>query len=151
MRGQNQHNPETVDAVTLVTAKGDFASQNDAMSMSWKQTRAERFLTGSLIVGVLILPAGAWLHGAVGSRLRGNDTERLARIAVDYPEEGSIFPPEITAPTFLWRDATSGVKEWRIDVSFADGLPGIEVKARGERLRIGEIDPRCVATTNELP
>ena len=25
-------------------------------------------------------------------------------IAIDYPLEGSIFLPEITAPTFLWRD-----------------------------------------------
>src|ERR1035437_2145397 len=28
----------------------------------------------------------------------------VAAITVDYPEEGSIFPPEITPPTFLWRD-----------------------------------------------
>lgn len=28
-----------------------------------------------------------------------------AAITVDYPENGSISPPEITAPTFLWRDA----------------------------------------------
>src|ERR1039457_1766371 len=28
----------------------------------------------------------------------------LPAITVDYPSEGSIFPPEITPPTFLWRD-----------------------------------------------
>jgi len=27
-----------------------------------------------------------------------------AGIVVDYPEDGSIFPPEMTAPTFLFRD-----------------------------------------------
>jgi len=26
-------------------------------------------------------------------------------IAIDYPEEGSIFPPEITPPAFLWHDS----------------------------------------------
>src|ERR1019366_8021330 len=30
--------------------------------------------------------------------------DHLAAITVDYPSEGSIFPPEITPPTFLWRD-----------------------------------------------
>jgi len=27
-----------------------------------------------------------------------------AAVAIDYPADGAIFPPEITAPTFLWRD-----------------------------------------------
>ena len=26
-------------------------------------------------------------------------------ITIDYPLDGSIFPPEITPPTFIWRDA----------------------------------------------
>src|ERR1039458_4087672 len=45
----------------------------------------------------------------------------LVAITVDYPEEGSIFPPEITPPTFLWRDASNGVLSWTIDVAFSDG------------------------------
>jgi Tol biopolymer transport system component len=75
----------------------------------------------------------------------------LAAITIDYPEEGSIFPPEITPPTFLWRDASSGASVWTIDVAFANGAAGIRAKSAGERLRIGEIDPRCVSTANELP
>ncbi|MGD0693937.1 MAG: tetratricopeptide repeat protein [Terriglobia bacterium] len=128
------------------------------MGVSWKQTRAERLAAGALIVGVMALAAGLPLQGLAASPEasraaagHGNDSRRLAPITVDYPEDGSIFPPEITAPTFLWRDSGQGAKEWRIEVSFADGLPGIEVKARGERLSIGQIDPRCVATTNEPP
>ena len=77
--------------------------------------------------------------------------QRLAAITVDYPAEGSIFPPEITPPTFLWRDGSSDAQVWTIDVSFSDGAAGIQTKSAGERLRIGEIDPRCVAETNELP
>src|ERR1022692_3101592 len=45
----------------------------------------------------------------------------VAGVAIDYPEEGSIFPPEITPPTFLWRDAAKGVASWQIEVSFGDG------------------------------
>ena len=75
----------------------------------------------------------------------------LAPITIDYPAEDSIFPPEITAPTFLWRDAAGSATVWQIDVAFADGSPAIQVKSRGERPRVGEIDPRCIAETNELP
>ena len=74
-----------------------------------------------------------------------------AAIIVDYPEEGSLFPPEITPPTFLWRDSQSAATEWRIDVSFADGSPAIHARSKGARLRIGRIDPDCVAPTNEPP
>jgi hypothetical protein len=75
----------------------------------------------------------------------------LVAITVDYPEEGSIFPPEITPPTFLWRDASNGVLSWTIDVAFSDGSAALHAKSAGERLRIGEIDPRCVSASNELP
>ena len=72
-------------------------------------------------------------------------------IAIDYPLNESVFPPEITAPTFLWRDVSPGARLWRIEIAFGDGSPGIRAVARGERMRIGQIDPRCVSDNNELP
>jgi tetratricopeptide (TPR) repeat protein len=77
-------------------------------------------------------------------------TAELAAVTVDYPLEGSIFPPDFTAPTFLWRDA-SPAKAWLIEIAFADGSAPLRVKAPGERLRVGEIDTRCISSTNELP
>ena len=77
--------------------------------------------------------------------------DRPARITIDYPLDGSIFAPEIVAPTFLWRDASPSAKFWRIEVAFSDGAAGIQSVSRGQRPRIGEIDPRCVAVNNELP
>ncbi|MGB7720559.1 MAG: hypothetical protein WBL65_11705, partial [Bryobacteraceae bacterium] len=74
-----------------------------------------------------------------------------APIVIDYPAGGSIFPPDMAAPTFLWRDAAPGAVSWQIDVSFADGSAAIHVAAKGERMHIGEIDPRCVAPTNRPP
>jgi hypothetical protein len=79
------------------------------------------------------------------------DDPKLAAITVDYPEEGSIFPPEITPPTFLWRDASSNASVWMIDVAFTDGSRGLREKSAGERLRIGEIDTRCISPSNEPP
>jgi hypothetical protein len=36
-------------------------------------------------------------------------------------------------------------------VAFSDGSAGIRAKSAGERLRIGEIDPRCISASNEPP
>jgi tetratricopeptide (TPR) repeat protein len=81
----------------------------------------------------------------------GNPSGPVAAIAIDYPEDGSIFPPEIGPPAFLWRDEAKGVASWRIDISFADGSPAVHATSKGERPRIGPIDPDCVADTNEPP
>jgi hypothetical protein len=75
----------------------------------------------------------------------------LAAITVDYPEDGSIFPPEITPPTFIWHDESNAASSWTIDFSFGDGSPVMHFQSPGPHLRIGEIDPRCVSASNELP
>src|ERR1035441_3394950 len=55
-----------------------------------------------------------------------------ARITVDYPVNGSVFPPEITPPTFLWRDPAESAKRWVIEVSFADPSAGMRFETPGE-------------------
>ena len=87
------------------------------------------------------VPAGLLLAGAA----------LAAPVTIDYPADGSVFPPEIVAPTFLWRDAAPGVASWRITVTFADGAPAVRIVTNGPRLRIGPIDPDCVAPTNQPP
>jgi tetratricopeptide (TPR) repeat protein len=74
-----------------------------------------------------------------------------AAIAIDYPAEGSLFPPEFPAPQFLWRDTRSGATEWTIDVALSGRKEPLRVRTRGEKLRIGEIDPRAVSETNAPP
>ena len=72
-------------------------------------------------------------------------------IVVDYPLSGSVFPPEIAAPTFLWRDADPRAAAWTIDIDFHDGSPAIHAQSAGAPPRIGEIDPRAVSDTNRPP
>jgi tetratricopeptide (TPR) repeat protein len=72
-------------------------------------------------------------------------------IVIDYPEEGSIFPPDFAPPTFLWRDSQTASTSWEIEIAFSDGAPSIHLTSRGEPMTVGEIDPRCVAETNQLP
>lgn len=99
--------------------------------------------------------AGAWMEGelpdhAIAAAILDPNAPQSA-ITVDYPENGSIFPPEITAPTFLWRDAEAPAKSWRIDVRFSDRAKPMQFTSVGDGLRIGPIDPRCVSTSNKPP
>jgi Flp pilus assembly protein TadD len=63
-----------------------------------------------------------------------------AKITVDYPLQGSVFPPEITPPNFLWHDPSSGATRWVIEVSFAGRPDRMRIESAGEYLRLGEID-----------
>ena len=46
-----------------------------------------------------------------------------ANITVDYPSQGSLFPPDIIAPLFQWRDTAEKATIWRIEVRFAEDAP----------------------------
>ncbi|HEY3707084.1 MAG TPA: hypothetical protein VGL22_18635 [Terracidiphilus sp.] len=73
----------------------------------------------------------------------------LLPISIDYPEAGSIFPPGIPAPTFLWRDAAG--KSWVIDVVFEDGASPLHLAIQAGHMQMGEIDPDTVSESNEMP
>jgi tetratricopeptide (TPR) repeat protein len=74
-----------------------------------------------------------------------------ASVTIDYPQDGSIFPPDIIPPTFIWRDADTAVKTWRIVITFANGSKAIRATSHGEPIQIGKIDPRCVSENNKPP
>ncbi len=73
------------------------------------------------------------------------------KITIDYPEQASIFPPEIAPPTFLWRDAAPSATRWRIEISFPGGAAPLRAETAGPRMQLGPIDPDCVAPTNKPP
>ncbi|WP_321477420.1 tetratricopeptide repeat protein [uncultured Paludibaculum sp.] len=74
-----------------------------------------------------------------------------AAITVAYPEDGSLFPPDMEAPTVEWHDAADRAARWQVEIAFPDGSARIVVAAAGERMKVGAIDPRCVSPTNKLP
>jgi tetratricopeptide (TPR) repeat protein len=80
----------------------------------------------------------------VGILHAGSPAPSLGSIMVDYPSEGSIFPPEITPPTFQWRDAEQTATTWRIEVTFTEHGPRIQLWSRGEKMQIGELDRSLV-------
>jgi Flp pilus assembly protein TadD len=77
--------------------------------------------------------------------------EEPVSISIDYPLEGSIFPPEFLAPAWLWRDPHDKATFWQINIIFSDGSPSIRVQSAGERMQIGETDPRCSSFSNKPP
>ncbi len=101
------------------------------------------------IVAAGVLVGGAFKRGAGPAVFAAE--EKPTSITVDYPQNGSIFPPEITPPTFIWHDAATAASRWRIEVRFSDGSVPMRVESRGAPLTIGEIDQRCISTRNDLP
>ena len=73
-----------------------------------------------------------------------------ADLTIDYPHDGSLFPPEILAPTFLWHDESQGADAWLVDVAFGDGGGHLYVLLPGEQPPRGDIDPRADSETNEI-
>jgi Flp pilus assembly protein TadD len=80
-----------------------------------------------------------------GAQSAGHST----KINVDYPLDGSVFPPEITPPTFLWRDSSGEATHWVVEVSLAGGSGSIRIEAPGAPMQTGEIDP-TVGAGSEL-
>jgi len=104
------------------------------------------------LLSIGVLPSRVQSIGMSGIPLAyaaQDSAQPLSPISIDYPEDGSIFPPGITPPTFLWRDAAG--TSWSIDISFAGQAPPIHIVTKGERMKVGTIDPDCIANTEDLP
>jgi len=71
-------------------------------------------------------------------------------LKIDYPIEGSVFPPDFTPPTFLWHDDTSGADAWKATVDFADGGESVARIVPGLPPTPGEIDETVIGPTNEI-
>jgi tetratricopeptide (TPR) repeat protein len=79
----------------------------------------------------------------VGGLWAGPTDPSANRIIVEYPKEGSLFPPDIIAPLFQWRDVDTAAV-WQIDVTFSDGSRPIGLWSQGEKLQLGELDTSLV-------
>ncbi len=78
-------------------------------------------------------------------------TPAQGRILIDYPAEGTIFPPDFAPPTFLWREQPETADTWQVRIEFDGGAPPLTVAAKGEPMQPGPIDPAAAGPTNRLP
>ncbi|MBN1926290.1 MAG: tetratricopeptide repeat protein [Prolixibacteraceae bacterium] len=42
-------------------------------------------------------------------------------IKIVYPHDGTIFPPEIPSPLFMWNDTTAGSSKWKVFITSVEG------------------------------
>ncbi len=138
----NQCGDEPREANSLSTAVGGH--RNARVRGSTHSARA----SGVALASCLFLCA-TWLTRP-GKTVAGA-TNSPVGIIVDYPLNGSTFPPDMAAPTFQWRDPAESAVSWQIEIAFGDGSPALHLTSKGEGLKIGEIDPRCISSSNKLP
>lgn len=94
-----------------------------------------------LVVGSVFLVCGAALHP---SATRDSSPQSSpAQLTINYPLNGSIFPPDITSPMFLWHDSSAATR-WVIEFSFGrHGGETLRIDSAGELLQPGELDTRA--------
>lgn len=97
-------------------------------------------LAAILATATVFLLAGKRLAASPNSASPAGEP---AAITIDYPLDGSVFPPEITPPTFVWRDASTSAKRWLIEFTFADHADGFRFESAGYAPQITEIDDRA--------
>ncbi len=65
-------------------------------------------------------------------------------ISVEYPREGSLFPSDMIAPLFQWRDLNKEATVWRAEVIFGERGPHIREWSAGEKMQVGPVDDSLV-------
>ena len=51
-------------------------------------------------------------------------------IALEYPFDGTLFPPEVPPPMFRWKDSSQASRAWLVRVAVADGGPDLRFLVR---------------------
>src|ERR1039458_8825982 len=97
-----------------------------------------RAVSGLVTAALAIVPLALVVDQLGASHRPAGETPPVAvspaRLVIDYPSEGSIFPPDILPPTFLWHDPGENVSHWQIEVTFGDGSRRMRVRSEGERI-----------------
>ncbi len=116
---------------------------------------AEGPLLPAEVEQVVITPGWGVESADTPARTRAAKTLEAAKatasLALHDPQDGSVFPPDITAPTIRWTDSTPEAKAWLLRIRPEDDAAPLEAYLEGLPPRVGEIDPTCIAPTNELP
>jgi len=90
------------------------------------------------------------VKATMASVLSGYNAAKPAKdeIVIDYPFDNSIFPPDITPPTFQWHYASTTCNAWVLDIQFNTTQNHIYVLTKGQR-KPKVIDPECVSEKNK--
>jgi len=82
----------------------------------------------TLLAGLVLLAWSSAVRGADPAPeeiLRAYQPEgHYGALTISYPFDGAVFPPEIVAPTFRWKDSQPAADAWLVLVEFEDGVAG---------------------------
>jgi tetratricopeptide (TPR) repeat protein len=88
------------------------------------------------VVGAVVVGAGAILWTCCRS-VRVDDVlagyakqPNCTSVKVVYPQDGTLFPPEIVGPTVRWEDENAQASLWLVHVEIADGWVPIDCLCR---------------------
>ena len=70
----------------------------------------------------------------------GVDAVEVPEFTIDYPLDGTLFPPDIASPTFVWTDTASGSDSWAISMEFEDGRSGLDFVSDSQQWAPSEND-----------
>ncbi|HUX44705.1 MAG TPA: tetratricopeptide repeat protein [Terracidiphilus sp.] len=65
-------------------------------------------------------------------------------LAIDNPVDGSLYPPDLIAPQWAWRDGNPDVTVWQIEIDFGRHAQPIRVWSSGERMQLAPVDDSLV-------
>ncbi len=66
------------------------------------------------LVAVAVVLVAAVALAVAGSVSASVSAAAEGLLNITYPQEGTLFPPEIVAPTVVWKDKSEGVDRWSI-------------------------------------
>src|SRR5215831_4237006 len=96
----NRHLKRTDEVISIV--KSAHLLQDGAQWRIFQLTHQVIVVKPAVRVFALLSALAAATYAA--DNRSPEQARSLAKIAVDYPSNGSIFPPDIIAPVFRWRD-----------------------------------------------
>src|ERR1700722_19113756 len=111
--------------------------------------KSRESVTQSIRACSVLIALACQLALSVAAHAQTVAARALWPISIDNPESGSIFPPGITAPTLLWRDAAG--TSWGIEINFSGKAAPIRGTTAGEHYRLGALDPECELNPNDQP
>jgi len=76
----------------------------------------------SIVAVVVVILIALYLPGPQIENILAlyRDDAQYNSLTIRYPLNGTLFPPEIVAPTFHWEDANSTSDRWLITIKFQD-------------------------------
>jgi Flp pilus assembly protein TadD len=109
---------------------------------------AMRFHTANvLLAGVVCASSLVFIYrvAVAPAHVKGGEaaSSEPANLKIEYPLNGSVFPPDIAPPTFLFHDSSDAAKRWVVEVSFAGHSDRIRVENAGNLMQLGENDPNA--------